>query len=152
MQDRFENGVAAGLLILRVGFGGFLMTHGWGKADMIANGQLDSFPAMIGLSGPASLLLVTFAELVCAGLVVIGLGTRLAAVPVVIAMAVAAFVAHAQDPWTMGRAAELFMSGQSESWGSKQPALMFLIPFLALIFTGAGRFSIDEWIVRRRGR
>lgn len=152
MQDRFENSVAAGLLILRVGFGGFLMTHGWGKAGMIANGQLDSFPAMIGLSGPASLLLVTFAELVCAGLVVIGLGTRLAAVPVVIAMAVAAFVAHAQDPWTMGRAAELFMSGQSESWGSKQPALMFLIPFLALIFTGAGRFSIDEWIVRRRGR
>ena len=30
------------------------------------------------------------------------------------------------------------------------PALLFLIPFLALIFTGAGKFSIDGMICRRR--
>jgi uncharacterized membrane protein YphA (DoxX/SURF4 family) len=32
---------------------------------------------------------------------------------------------------------------------SKEPALLFLIPFLALVFTGAGRFSIDGLIWRQ---
>jgi uncharacterized membrane protein YphA (DoxX/SURF4 family) len=34
--------------------------------------------------------------------------------------------------------------------GSKEPALLYLIPFLALIFTGPGRISIDELIFARR--
>ena len=82
----------------------------------------------------------------CAALVVLGLGTRLAALPVVFAMGVAAFVAHGSDPWTMGEGAKLFMSGASKSWGSKEPALLFLIPFLALVFTGPGLISLDALI------
>ena len=36
---------------------------------------------------------------------------------------------------------------------SKEPALLFLVPFLALVFTGAGRFSLDGLIWRHwRGR
>jgi putative oxidoreductase len=75
--------------------------------------------------------------------VIVGLATRLAAIPVVIAMAVAAFVAHGADPWSMEKAAMAFFAGESKSWASKEPALLFLIPFLALAFTGAGRFSLD---------
>jgi uncharacterized membrane protein YphA (DoxX/SURF4 family) len=59
-------------------------------------------------------------------------------------MAVAAFVAHAGDPWSMETAAIRFFAGESQTWFSKQPALMFLIPFLALVFSGAGRFSLDR--------
>lgn len=143
-----------GLLILRLGMGGFMMTHGWGKALMLKNGQAEMMGDPIGIGPMASLVLVTFAEFVCAFLIVIGLGTRLAAIPLVFAMGVAAFVAHGSDPWTMSAAAEAFFKGESESWASKEPALLFLIPFLALLFTGPGRISFDALIraafVRRR--
>ena len=140
-----------GLLILRVGIGGYLATHGWGKFQMVLDGKFDQFGDPIGLGSGASLVLVMIAEFFCALLVVIGLGTRYAAVPPVIAMAVAAFIVHGGDPWTMGRGYELFTSGQAESWSSKEPALLFLIGFLALCFTGAGRYSLDALIGRRRG-
>lgn len=142
-----------GLLILRLGFGGYLATHGWGKLQMVLDGQFDRFGDPIGIGSGASLVLVMFAEFFCSILVMVGLATRLAAIPIVIAMAVAAFVAHGSDPWTMGEAARLFFSGESASWASKQPALLFMIAFLSLIFTGPGRFSADAWIEARwRGK
>lgn len=138
-----------GLLILRVGIGGYMLTHGWGKLQMVLAGGFDQFGDPIGLGNRASLLLVMFAEFVCALLVVLGLATRFAAVPLVVTMAVAVLVAHGNDPWSMETAARRFMAGESQSWASREPALMYLIPFLALIFTGAGRFSIDALIAPR---
>jgi putative oxidoreductase len=140
-----------GLLILRLGIGVYLATHGWGKLQMVLAGDLDQFGDPIGLGSGASLVLVTIAEFFCALLVVLGLATRFAAVPPVIAMAVAAFVVHAADPWTAGRGYELYVAGTAESWASKEPALLYLVAFLALIFTGAGRYSLDALIRKRRG-
>src|SRR5262245_4715396 len=120
-----------GLLILRLGVGGFLVSHGWGKLQMLLAGDFDKFADPIGIGVAPSLVLVTSAEFLCALLVMVGFATRFAAAPVVFAMGVAAFVVHAADPWTMGQGP-----------ASKEPALLFLIPFLALIFTGAGRFSV----------
>lgn len=135
-----------GLLILRVGIGGYMLTHGWSKVQMVRAGQFAMFGDPIGIGSELSLFLVMVAEFICALLVIVGLGTRFAAVPIVIAMTVAAFVAHGSDPWTMEQGAKLFMSGQAQFWGSKQPALTYAIVFLALVFTGAGRFSIDRLI------
>jgi putative oxidoreductase len=146
-QDR---GRSIGLLILRLGIGGFMAAHGWGKLGMVLRGDAAGFGDPIGLGPAVSLYLVTFAELICALLVVLGLGTRFVAAPVVFAMAVAAFVVHAQDPWTMGRGAELFLAGKAKMWSSKEPALLFLSAFLALIFTGPGAFSLDARIRGRR--
>lgn len=138
-----------GLLILRLGIGGFLLTHGWGKLQMVLAGDFDKFGDPIGLGSGLSLVLMTFAEFFCSLLVMLGFATRLAAVPIVFGMGVAVCVVHANDPWTMGRAAELFMAGEAESWASKEPAILYLIPFLALIFAGAGRLSIDRLIWTR---
>ena len=146
-----ELGTAVGLLILRVGIGGYLATHGWSKLQMALEGAYAMMGDPIGIGARPSLWLLVFAELVCASLLVAGLATRLAALPIIVAMAVAAFVAHAADPWTMEQGAKLFMSGQAQFWGSKQPALMFLVPCAALVFTGAGRFSLDA-LIARRGR
>jgi putative oxidoreductase len=140
-----------GLLVLRLGVGGYLLTHGVGKLRMTLAGSFDAFGDPIGLGSVPSLILVTMAEFACAILVMLGLWTRFAAVPVVVAMAVAAFVAHAGDPWSMEKAAMAFFSGESETWFSKEPALLYLIPFLALIFTGPGEISVDGLIRRRRG-
>lgn len=145
-----------GLLILRLGMGGYLLTHGLGKLDILRSGDFSMMGDPIGVGNTATIVLLVLAEFVCALLVMVGLATRLAAVPVVITMAVAAFVAHGSDPWTMEQGAKLFMEGKAQFWGSKQPALMFLIPFLALIFTGPGLFSIDAliaavWSKRKTG-
>lgn len=140
---------SVGLLILRVGIGGFMASHGWGKFQMLMAGDLDKFGDPIGIGSPASLVLIVSAEFTCALLVVIGAATRIAAIFPVIGMAVAAFIVHGGDPWTMGEGARLFYSGASQSWASKEPALLFLIPFLSLVFTGAGRFSVDA-LVRSR--
>jgi putative oxidoreductase len=143
---QIELASSAGLLILRVGIAGYMVTHGWGKFQMALAGNFE-WADPIGLGPTLSLLLVTFAEFFCAILIILGLATRLAAVPLVFAMGVAAFVAHANDPWTMGAAAQLYMAGEAESWASKQPALMFGIAFLALIFTGPGKFSLDAIVM-----
>jgi uncharacterized membrane protein YphA (DoxX/SURF4 family) len=50
----------------------------------------------------------------------------------------------------MGRAYEIFLAGETSYPASKEPALLYLIPFLALTFTGAGRFSIDGLLASRR--
>lgn len=128
-----------GLLILRLGMGAYMATHGWGKLEMLRAGEFEKFvdPLNVGLKN--SLMLAVAAEFVCPILVMLGLATRLAAIGPVVAMGVAAFMIHAADPWTMGGAG-----------GSKEPALLFLTGFATLFFTGAGRFSIDDMFVRRK--
>lgn len=142
---------SAGLLILRLGIGGYMLTHGWGKLQLVLSGGLDKFADPVGLGPALSLSLITLAEFGCAILVMLGLGTRFAAVLLVGGMAVAAFVAHGGDPWTSGAAFQQFMAGEMEFPVSREPALMYLFVFLSLIFTGAGRFSIDGWIASWAG-
>jgi putative oxidoreductase len=129
-----------GLLVLRLGFGGYMLTHGLGKIERFRDGA-DFDP--IGIGSTASLLLIIFAEVVCALLIMLGLLTRLATVPLIIAMGVAAFVAHGNDPWTAGEGARLYREGLAQHWGSKQPALMFLSAYVALLLTGPGRMAVD---------
>ena len=134
-----------GLLLLRLGAGGFMITHGWGKVQMVLEGTAEKIaqfgdPTRLGLPPMVNLSLAALAEFFCAILVAVGFATRLAAIPPAITMAVAAFLVHAADPWTMGEGA------------SKEPALLFLSAFLALFFTGPGQFSIDASLKRRRAK
>jgi putative oxidoreductase len=139
-----------GLLILRLGFGGYMLSHGWGKFQMLLAGDFDKFADPVGMGKELSLVLAVLAEFVCSILVIVGLLTRLAAVPLVVTMAVAAFVVHANDPWSSETAAKAFFAMQSETWASKEPALLFLTAFLAMVFTGPGRISVDGLFWRRR--
>lgn len=123
-----------GLLILRVGTGLLLAGHGWGKVQDLLAGKTD-FPDPIGLGPVPSLALAAFAEFLCSLLVVLGVKVRWAAIPPIITMLVAVIVIHANDPFDQ-----------------KEHPLLFAIPFLALAFTGGGRFSIDAWLAQRRGR
>lgn len=148
-RGQSDAATSIGLLILRLGFGGYMLSHGMGKLRMLIAGDFEKFGDPIGVGSTASLILVTVAEFLCPLLVMAGLFTRYAAVPVVIAMGVAAFIVHGGDPWSMGTAARAFLAGDSQSWSSKEPALLFLIPFLALIFSGAGSLSLDGWLRRR---
>jgi putative oxidoreductase len=143
LNNRHEAATSLGLLVLRVGIGGYMMTHGLSKLRMLLAGQAAMIGDPIGIGSEPTLALLVLAELICAGLIVLGAATRLATGPVIVAMAVAAFVAHGNDPWTMEEAAIRFMEGEAQTWSSKQPALMYLLAFASLAMTGAGRYSID---------
>lgn len=118
-------GTDAALLVLRLLSGAVMLTHGIAKLQNFT--ELSSgFMDPIGLGPAASLTLIVFAEVGCASLLVLGLLTRLAAIPLIIGMSVAAFVAHA--PFTVA--------------GSELP-LLYLIIFVVLLLAGAGRYSLD---------
>jgi len=126
-----------GLLGLRVGAGVYMATHGWSKVMMVVNGEFERFGDPLGIGKTPSLIGAAGAEFVCALAVALGLFTRFTAVPVVFTMLTAAFLVHGGDPWMMGGGA------------SKEPALLYATMFLALVFLGGGRFSLDHVI---RGR
>ncbi|MBX3377352.1 MAG: DoxX family protein [Phycisphaeraceae bacterium] len=145
---------SVGLLLLRVVVSGYMITHGWGKFQMVLNGKFGEFPDPLGIGNGVSLVSAAFAEFICAILVVLGVATRMACIPLIFTMCVAAFVVHSKDPWTMSKGAELFMSGAAKSWSSKQPALMFAAVYASLLLTGPGKLSVDAlvWPRLRKGQ
>ena len=122
-----------GLFVLRVGAAGLLFcAHGWSKVTHIAQ-MSKSFPDPLHVGSPASFGLVVFAEAVCTLFVALGFFTRAAVIPIVGFLGVAFFIHHAQDPFQ-----------------KKELAIVYLVPFVALFFTGPGRFALDSWIGLRR--
>lgn len=113
-----------GLLIFRVVVGGSMATHGYSK--FLSFGERGpSFIDPFGIGGPATLALVVFAELVCAIAVALGIFTRLASIPPLIAMLFAFFVAHANDPFQKG-----------------ELAFVYAGCFFLLMLTGSGKFAV----------
>jgi len=130
---RREQLAGIGLLLLRLGAGGFMLTHGYSKLTGY-EGLVESFIAkerdflpLVGTEIEVALLIG--AEFFCALAVVLGLFTRLACIPLIIAMGVAAFIAHGADPF-----------------GQKEKALLYLTMYSGLLFTGPGPLAIDAWI------
>lgn len=113
------------LLILRVGFGGFMLTHGIPKMGMLSNPS--DFGDPMGVGSTISLILALIGEVVAPILLIIGFKTKWAAIPAAITMAVAAFVVHAKD-----------------DLATKEHALLFLIAFVVIFLTGAGKYSVDK--------
>jgi putative oxidoreductase len=123
---------AMGLLVLRLGSGGLMLfAHGWGKLAGFSE-RAANFRDPLVLGPELSLALTVFSEVVCAGLVMLGLATRLASIPLVITMAVIVFIIHGADPF---RQQEL--------------PLLFGLAFLTLLFTGPGKLSLDALISKR---
>ncbi len=88
-----------GLLVLRVGTAGMMIySHGWDKLSGFAE-KSAVFPDPLGIGSVASLGLATFAEFFCAVAILFGFATRVAALPLVINMLVAALLFHAADPF-----------------------------------------------------
>lgn len=121
-----SNSYNLGLLLLRIGFGGMMLTHGIPKLMKMISGDF-SFGDPIGIGEPASLVLAVLGEVIFPILVIIGFKTKLSAIPVIITMAVAAFIVHGADPL-----------------GTKEMALLYLFAFVAIALLGAGKYSVDK--------
>jgi putative oxidoreductase len=119
------------LLVLRVAFSIFMLTHGYMKLQWVMAGGEIQFGDPIGIGAPASLYLAVFAEVFCSVLLILGLASRFATIPLIITMLVAAFIVHAPDPFA-----------------KKEMAYHFLTVYVFLLVSGPGKYSIDHFISR----
>jgi putative oxidoreductase len=122
-----------GLLILRIGAAGLMLTHGYPKLIELFGNEEIAFADPFGVGMSTTLALAVFAEFICSILVILGLGTRIAVIPLIITMFTAAFIIHASDPFQR-----------------KEMALIYLIIFTVLLITGAGKYSLDFYWQRRK--
>lgn len=135
-----------GLALARIGLGAFLaIGHGYGKI-FAADGSFGPSEQFVGgvaaMGFPMPIVFAWMAaltEFLGGTLLALGLFTRPIALALAFNMAVAAFVAHAADPF--------FTTGGR----SKEFALLYFIPFVMFFFTGAGRFAIDALLRGRKG-
>jgi len=117
----------AAILILRLGVGILMIHHGYLK--LIDFKATASFMPDLGLGKSMSAVLIIFAEFFCSLFLILGLFTRLAAIPLIIAMSVVVFhITHA----------DFFGKGES--------ATLYLTCFITLLFIGPGRISVDSMI------
>ncbi|MBL7852196.1 MAG: DoxX family protein [Cyclobacteriaceae bacterium] len=119
-----------GLLVIRLSLAVFMLPHGLPKL-LYYTERMDKFSDPFGIGSPASLALAIFAEFFCSILLGLGLLTRFALVPLIITMATAAFIVHAGDPF-----------------GDREKALLYLLGYLGLFFTGPGKISVDGLLKR----
>ena len=125
---KHTNPASIALLIYRLAFSVMMITHGLPKLVNFGT-KSETFADPFGIGSTFSLALVVFAELFAPMLVIIGLATRLAVIPVIVTMAVAAFSIHAGDPFA-----------------DKEMSLLYLTAFTGILIAGAGKFSVDAMI------
>lgn len=136
MLDRlFAPYAGVGELILRLALGITFFAHGRGKLKNPAG--VAGFFKQIGVPVPlVSAWLVALLETVGAGLLILGVATRVLALGLVIDMLVAlAKVRIGKAPFTSGQ--------QVAGW---ELEFLLLALALALVFTGAGRFALDPYL------
>lgn len=121
-----------GLLLLRTGVGLLMIPHGWQKLQKFDE-KAEGFYNFLHLGGETSLALTIFAEFFCSLLLILGLGTRLALIPLIIAMMVVIFGVKAGQPI-----------------GERELGLLFLLPYVFIFITGAGKYSLDHLIFGKK--
>ena len=119
-----------GLLVLRLSIG-LMMSfgHGLAKVSQFFSGGEIQFADPIGIGTNLSFYLVGTTEFFISLIVVVGLFTRFATIPLIFTMLVAVLVVHSSGPFA-----------------EKEIALLYLVPFVTLLLTGPGKISLDYLI------
>ncbi len=120
------------LLILRAFAAIVMIPHGYQKLLHYSE-NASEFMNFMGLGGEISYALIICAEFSCAILLLVGLFTRFASIPLIIAMAVAVCKAH-----------------NCEIFGDGQTAFLFLTCFLTVMIAGPGKYSIDAFLFPKK--
>jgi putative oxidoreductase len=119
-------------LLLRVIFGGMFIYHGYPKLANYSQ-MVEMFGDPIGIGNQLSVILTIFGEFVCGILIVLGLLTRFAVVPVFITMLVVLFVVLAKAPFT-----------------DKMLPFVYLFLCVVLFILGSGKYSMDAALFNKR--
>jgi len=140
-----EAEASTGLALLRVASGlMMLLGHGLPKlhnfTQLKAGWYVADFFPLYFMSPQLSLVATLCAEVLAAGLLVLGLLTRPAAFVLCFTMVVAAFEVNAASAWFAQPAT------------GKELAVLYLIPGMVLLLSGAGAWSLDAVIYRESKR
>lgn len=124
------NTVHFSLLLLRVGLGVMMLNHGLPKL-MHFNSMAPDFFDPLQLGSPFMLGLVVFAEVLCSLLIILGLFTRWASIPLIIEMLVVICMVHASD-----------------GFGRQELGAHYLLGLIIIWLLGPGKVSLDRVISR----
>ena len=119
------------LLMFRVIISIALMTHGYGKLLRLIDGNIWGRTHFI-FNEEISMALVVFGEFFAPLFVVIGLGTRIFAIPIIYTFCVIVFDVHWED-----------------SFGKMEKGLMFLVSYVLIFLVGPGKISVDNLINKK---
>lgn len=114
-----------GMFVLRVFVGLLLANHGFQKLLQF-NTLRYRFMNFMHLGSTVSLSLIIIAELICGVLLILGLFTRLACIPIIIGMSVVVFIASN---------AHIFAEGER--------GMFYLAATITILFCGPGKISLD---------
>jgi putative oxidoreductase len=122
-------------LLARLAVGVVFVTTGWRAIHILDD--VTAFFAELGIPWPRlNAVVVAYTELICGGLLLAGLATRLAALPLIAIMTVA--IATAKLAAIHG-VSDLF----------RQIEALYIVLLIALAIAGPGAVSIDGWLARR---
>jgi len=123
------------LLLARLCVGLLFASTGWGKIHSIP--KVTAFFASLHIPAPGfHAVLVGYSELICGCALAIGLGTRLATIPLLVSMTVALITAKAAEIHGV-----LDLVGQDE--------LTYLVVLFVIAVLGPGRASLDAVLIER---
>jgi putative oxidoreductase len=124
-------------LLGRVAVGLLFMSTGWGKVHDIA--KVAGFFRTLGIPAPGfNAVLVGYSELICGTLLVVGLLTRLATIPLVVSMVVAIATAKRSE-----------LHGLFDLVGFDEFTYLVVLVMIAII--GPGAVSLDHLLARKLG-
>lgn len=113
------------ILFMRIFIGAMMLTHGIGKIQNY-NAIVNSFPDPLGIGSAASFTLITLTEVGCSVLIIMGLFTRLATLPLIFGMYVATFIAFPEKTFAEGELSFVYMG-----------------IYIMLLVSGGGRYALD---------
>lgn len=105
-----------------------MIPHGWKKLAEFSE-KMDTFPDPLHVGHAASLSLTVFAEFFCSILIVTGLFTRLATIPLIICMLVI-----------------IFLVDQGQPYLESELAIVYCLLYFAILIIGSGKYSLDNAI------
>jgi putative oxidoreductase len=116
------------ILFMRIFIGAMMLTHGIGKLQNY-NAIVNSFPDPLGIGSAVSFAIITFVEVGCSVLIIMGLFTRLATLPLIFGMFVATFIAFPDKSFAAGELSFVYMG-----------------IYIMLLISGGGRYAIDAFM------
>jgi putative oxidoreductase len=124
-------------LLGRLAVGLLFVSTGWGKVHSLE--KVTQFFTQLGIPAPGlNAVVVGYSELICGSLLVIGLLTRLATVPLMVSMVVAILTAKRPD-----------LHGLFDLVGFDEFTYLVVLAMIAIV--GPGAVSLDHPLARRLG-
>lgn len=123
------------ILVIRVIITLFMLVHGLSKLKILLSDGPSIFPDPLQVGIENSLSLAVFSEVICSFFIFLGLGTRLAVIPLIFTMFIAIFIVHEYD-----------------GFAKQELGGLYMMIYLVLLVTGSGKYSVDYLIEKNNYR